>query len=137
MRDVWYLVTNPDESLCLAKGQEDIETVVQLVPRIQHQRMWCFDKKAWEYTKLMALIHFLSMFVFLNDVVQVISFVLSVVVVCTDNNKYTMPYLCVHLVFSVTGIPTSVISKNVYDMCISCMYAFGYSVLMIFYMRLE
>lgn len=137
MRDVWYLVTNPDKSLCLAKGQEDIETIVELVPRIHHQRMWCFDKKAWEHVKLMALIHFLSMFVFLNDVVEVVSFVLSVVVVCTDNNKYTVPCLFGHFVFSSTNIPLSFIYWSLYNLCISCMYTFGYSIMFVFYMRLE
>jgi hypothetical protein len=134
MRDVWYLVKNPDESLCLAKGQEDVE----LVPRsFEREYIWYFDKNAWEYTKLLTVVHFLTMFVFLNDVIQVVSFVLSVIVVCTDNNKYTPPYVFGHLLFCVTNIPLNIIYWSLYSVCISCMYTLGYSILLIFYLRLD
>lgn len=135
MRDVWYLVRNPDESLCLAKGQEH---VIELAPRtIDRDYIWYFDKNAWEYVKLMAVIHFLTMFAFLNDVVQVVSFVLSVIVMCTDNNKYTLPCLFGHLLFCATSVPLSVIYWSLYSLCISCMYTIGYSILLIFYLRLD
>jgi hypothetical protein len=134
MRDVWYLVKNPDESLCLAKGQEDVE----LVPRsFEREYIWYFDKNAWEYTKMLAVIHFLSMFAFLNDVIQVVSFVLSVIVVCTDNNKYTLPCVFGHLLFCATNIPLNIIYWSLYSVCISCMYTLGYSILLTFYLRLD
>jgi hypothetical protein len=134
MRDVWYLVTNPDESLCLAKGQEDIETVVNIIPR-PHVRY--FYDNAWQCVKLMAIIHFFTMFMFLSDIVQAINFVLSVMVVCTDNGKYTLPYVCAHIMFNGVLIPMSVLYNYIYSACISTMYTLVYCILLIFYMRVE
>jgi len=137
MRDVWYLVMNPDKSLCLAKGKEDIETVIELIPRTFHNRTWKFESGAWEYMKLMVVSHFLSIFVFFNDILQVTNFILSVIVVCTDNNKYSLPCLFGHLIFCSTGIPLNVIYWSLYDLCVYSVYVLFYSVLLIFYMRLE
>lgn len=134
MRDVWYLVTNPDESLCLAKGQEDIETVVTIIPR---PRVRYFYDNAWQCVKLMALIHFFTMFMFLSDIVQVINFVLSVTVVCTDNGKYALPYVYAHMVFNGVLIPMSVLYNYIYSVCISTMYTVVYCILLVFYMRVE
>lgn len=131
MRDVWYLVTNPDRSLCLAKGQEDVE------PIITHPRAHCFHDNAWQCVKLMVMIHFFTMFIFLSDIVQAVNFVLSVMVVCTDNGKYTLPCMCAHIMFNSVLIPTSVLYNYIYSVCISTMYTVVYCILLVFYMRVE
>jgi len=131
MQDVWYLVTNPDRSLCLAKGQEPIIT------HTTQPGVKCFHDSAWLFVKLMAIIHFFTMFVFLSDIVQVINFVLSVIVVCTDNRKYALPYVGGHLMFNSTLIPTSILYNYIYSVCISTMYTILYCILLIFYMRVE
>jgi hypothetical protein len=131
MQDVWYLVTNPDRSLCLAKGQEPIIT------HTTQPGVKCFHDSAWQFVKLMAIIHFFTMVVFLSDIVQVINFVLSVIVVCTDNRKYTLPYVGGHLMFNSTLIPMSILYNYIYSVCISTMYTILYCILLIFYMRVE
>ena len=77
------------------------------------------------------------MFMFLSDIVQAINFVLSVTVVCTDNGKYALPYVCAHIMFNGVLIPMSVLYNYIYSVCISTMYTVVYCIILIFYMRVE
>jgi hypothetical protein len=57
--------------------------------------------------------------------------------VCTDNGKYTLPYVCAHIMFNGVLIPMSVLYNYIYSVCISTMYTVVYCILLIFYMRVE